>query len=50
MWAFKKGVMPVYTLTILCAAALVMWIYHYDRYEKEPWYAIICALAWGLCR
>jgi protease PrsW len=39
--------MPVYTLTILCAAALVAWIYHYDRYEKEPWYAIAVAVAWG---
>ncbi|HEY7088815.1 MAG TPA: PrsW family glutamic-type intramembrane protease [Tepidisphaeraceae bacterium] len=39
--------MPVYSLMICCAAALVAWIYHRDRYEKEPWPAILLALATG---
>lgn len=39
--------MPVHAIMILCAAALVAWVYHYDRYEKEPWYAIALALLAG---
>jgi RsiW-degrading membrane proteinase PrsW (M82 family) len=42
-----SGAMPIYILTILCAAALVVWVYHYDRYEKEPWWAILVALVVG---
>jgi protease PrsW len=41
--------MPVYTLTICCAAGLVLWISSYDRYEKEPWHALLTALAIGFC-
>lgn len=39
--------MPVYTLTMLCAAALVLWVYHHDSQEKEPWWSIIVALLFG---
>lgn len=39
--------MPVYTLMMLSAAALVLWVYRYDRYEKEPWYAVVIALGGG---
>lgn len=39
--------MPVYTLTILVAAALVLWVYQHDRYEKEPWWAVLVAVASG---
>jgi RsiW-degrading membrane proteinase PrsW (M82 family) len=39
--------MPVYTLTILVAAALVLWVYQHDRYEKEPWWAVLAAVAVG---
>jgi protease PrsW len=39
--------MPVYSLTILVAAALVVWTYRLDRHEKEPWHAILVALAVG---
>ncbi|HWP39719.1 MAG TPA: PrsW family glutamic-type intramembrane protease [Tepidisphaeraceae bacterium] len=39
--------MPVYTLTFLCAAAMALWIYHYDRHEKEPWHAVILAVLIG---
>ena len=39
--------MPVYTLTILVAAALVLWVYQHDRYEKEPWWAVLVAVAVG---
>lgn len=38
---------PVYTLTMLCAAALVLWVYHHDSHEKEPWWAILFAVAFG---
>lgn len=41
--------MPVYSLTILAAAALVVWVYQHDRYEKEPWYAVVAALLVGFC-
>jgi RsiW-degrading membrane proteinase PrsW (M82 family) len=39
--------MPVYTLTIFFAAALVVWVYHHDNYEREPWWAVIVAVAAG---
>lgn len=39
--------MPVYSLTILCAAALVVWIYHQDPYDREPWYTVLMAVATG---
>lgn len=39
--------MPVYTLTILCAAALVVWVYHQDPYDREPWYSVLIAVAVG---
>ena len=39
--------MPVYTLTILCAAVLVVWVYHQDPYDREPWYAVLVAVATG---
>lgn len=39
--------MPVYTLTMLCAAALVLWVYHYDSNEKEPWWAVLFAVGFG---
>jgi len=39
--------MSVLSLVILCAAALVFWVYQHDRYEKEPWHAILIALATG---
>jgi RsiW-degrading membrane proteinase PrsW (M82 family) len=39
--------MPIYTLVILCAAALVLWVYHYDSYEKEPWWAVIVSVLTG---
>ena len=41
------GAMPVYTLTILAAAALVVWVYHQDTHEREPWYGVIIALLSG---
>ena len=40
-------VYPVYTLTILCAAFMVLWVYRADRYEREPWWAVIVALLTG---
>lgn len=39
--------MPVYSLMMLCAAALVVWIYHQDPYDKEPWLAIVAAVFAG---
>ena len=39
--------MPVYTLTILVAAALVLWVYQHDRFEREPWWAVLVAVAVG---
>ncbi len=39
--------MFAYILMIVCAAALVAWVYHHDRYEKEPLYAIAIALLAG---
>lgn len=39
--------MPVYSLMVLCAAALVVWVYREDRYEKEPWWAVGVALLTG---
>jgi RsiW-degrading membrane proteinase PrsW (M82 family) len=39
--------MPIYSLMILCAAAIVVWVYRADRYEKEPWWAVIVALFTG---
>src|SRR5438309_2122585 len=39
--------MPVYTLTILFAAAIVVWTYHHDTQEKEPWWAVLVAIAVG---
>jgi RsiW-degrading membrane proteinase PrsW (M82 family) len=39
--------MPVYTLTIFFAAALVVWVYHYDSFEPEPWWAVIVAALTG---
>jgi len=40
-------VYPVYTLTILCAAFMVLWVYRADRHEREPWWAVIVALVTG---
>jgi protease PrsW len=39
--------MPIYSLLVLIAAALVVWVYREDRYEKEPWWAIAVALLTG---
>lgn len=39
--------MPVYTMTLLCASALVLWVYHYDDREKEPAWAVLLAVAFG---
>jgi RsiW-degrading membrane proteinase PrsW (M82 family) len=39
--------MPIFALMMVCAAALVVWVYHQDRFEKEPWWAVIVALACG---
>lgn len=39
--------MPVPILMILSAAALVLWVCRYDRYDKEPWQAVLLALASG---
>jgi RsiW-degrading membrane proteinase PrsW (M82 family) len=39
--------MPVYSLTILAAAALVVWVYHQDSHEREPWYGVFVALLSG---
>lgn len=39
--------MPVYSLTILIAAALVVWVYHEDAHEREPWWAVFVAVACG---
>jgi len=39
--------MFAYATMIVCAGALVAWVYHADRYEKEPWYAIALALTSG---
>jgi RsiW-degrading membrane proteinase PrsW (M82 family) len=39
--------MLVYSLTILCAAALVAWIYHQDKYDREPWWAVLLAVFVG---
>jgi RsiW-degrading membrane proteinase PrsW (M82 family) len=41
------GAMPILSLMILCAAALVVWIYHEDRFEKEPLWAVGLALLTG---
>lgn len=39
--------LPVYALTMLAAAALVLWVYHHDSHEKEPWWAILFAVVFG---
>jgi RsiW-degrading membrane proteinase PrsW (M82 family) len=39
--------MPVYSLTMLCAALLVVWVYHQDSQEREPWYAVLVSVASG---
>jgi RsiW-degrading membrane proteinase PrsW (M82 family) len=39
--------MPVYTLTMLTAALLVLWVYHQDSNEREPWYGVVVALVSG---
>src|SRR3954471_22948744 len=39
--------MLTYGMMIVCAAALVAWVYQHDRHEKEPWYAIALALMTG---
>jgi RsiW-degrading membrane proteinase PrsW (M82 family) len=32
---------------MLCAALLVLWVYHQDSAEREPWYGVIVAIATG---
>jgi RsiW-degrading membrane proteinase PrsW (M82 family) len=32
---------------MLCAAALVVYVYHQDRYDREPWHAVLIAVATG---
>jgi RsiW-degrading membrane proteinase PrsW (M82 family) len=32
---------------MLCAAALVLWVYHHDSHEKEPIWAVLFAVAFG---
>jgi protease PrsW len=36
-----------YGMMVVSAALMVVWVYHYDRYEKEPAYAIVLAIVAG---
>jgi RsiW-degrading membrane proteinase PrsW (M82 family) len=38
---------PIYLLTLLFAAAMVLWVYRMDRFEREPWWAVFVAVAVG---
>ncbi|MFP6669784.1 MAG: PrsW family glutamic-type intramembrane protease [Pirellulaceae bacterium] len=40
--------MVVYGCLALCALVLILMVYRYDMYDKEPWYMLVLALALGM--
>lgn len=39
--------MLIYAATFILAAAIAWMIYRYDRFEKEPWFMVLLAIALG---
>ena len=45
---YKVATMFIYGCLAICAIVLVLMVYRYDMYDREPWYMLVVAILLGI--